>query len=106
MNVAIIGDKYLANGYRLAGIKAIPIRDIEDAVRKFKETVLKKEYDMILIPEEYADRIKRESKLLESGKNQPIISIIPGLKGLTKGRTAALYDLVSQAIGTKLKVED
>lgn len=106
MNVAIIGDKYLATGYRLAGIHSIPARDIDEAVEKFKKAVSEKRFKIILIPEEFFDKIKEEAKLIESEKDRPIIAVIPGFKGPTKGRAVELYDLVSQAVGTKLKVEE
>ena len=106
MRIAIIADKYLATGYRLAGIHSIPVRTVEEAVKRFKEAVAERSYEMIMIPEEFADEIKTEAKLLESEKKRPIISIIPSFQGPPKGRAQELYDLVSQAVGTKLKVED
>jgi len=106
MNVAIIADKYLATGYRLAGIYPIPVRDLDEAVKSFRQIVPERRFEILMVPEEFADRIQQEARLLEFEKKKPIIAVIPSFKGTTKGRALALYDLVSQAVGTKLKVED
>ncbi len=105
MNVAIIAEKYLATGYRLAGVHSIPVRDVNEALEKFKRSILDMRFEIILVQEEFAERIKEEAKLIESTGKLPIISIIPGFKGPTKGRAMKLYDLVSQAVGTRLKME-
>ena len=105
MSVAVIADKYLATGFRLAGVDAFPVKDGEEAKKKLEEIIAEKKYKVVLIPERFAPSLREERmRLLESEEIYPVIALIPDLEGSTGERTQELYQLISQAVGARLKL--
>ncbi|MFQ5710496.1 MAG: V-type ATP synthase subunit F [Candidatus Geothermarchaeales archaeon] len=106
MSIAIIADKYLATGFRLTGVHAFPVRNVEEAVGKLREIIAEDKYKVVLVPERFATRLREErEKLVEGVKVHPVLAMIPGFEGPTGERVGELYKLISQAVGARLKLE-
>lgn len=104
--VAIIADKYLAAGFRLAGAIAFPVRDVQEAGRTLEKVIAEGQYDVIIMTENLSMALKsqREAALAKQ-KKRPVIAVIPDFKGPTGERLQELRNLVTQSVGAELKFE-
>jgi vacuolar-type H+-ATPase subunit F/Vma7 len=104
--VAIIAEKHLATGFRLAGIEAFPIENIEDAKTALSRIITEEKHDIIILTERLSKELHNEkSKILSRRKGKPIFAIIPDFHGPTGQRTRELHDLISESVGAELKFE-
>jgi vacuolar-type H+-ATPase subunit F/Vma7 len=104
--VAIIADKYLAVGFRLAGAIAFPVRDLQEAAGTFERIVSEGTYDIIIMTENLSVALKsqREAALARE-KKRPVIAVVPDFGGPTGERLRELHSLVTQSVGAELKFE-
>ena len=106
-NVAIIANKYLATGYRLAGIASFPVKTLAEARVRLREVATKGSHKVILLPERLAYQLREEREaLLEIGGVKTLFVIVPDFQGPTGERTKELYQVISKAVGAKLKFEE
>ena len=106
MDIAIVGDKYLASGFRLIGIDAVEAIDDDDAAKKVENTVSEGKYRIIAISERVALKTKPlRDNLLAAKKAFPVFLIIPDFEGPRNERIKELRQLVDEAMGIKLKIE-
>lgn len=106
-NVAIIANKYLATGYRLAGIASFPVKTLAEARVRLREVTTKGSHKIILLPEKLAYQLREEREaLLEIGGVKTLFVIVPDFQGPTGERTKELYQVISKAVGAKLKFEE
>lgn len=106
MEMVMVGDKYLASGFRLIGIEVIEAMDDDDAAKKVEATVSEGKYKIIVMSEKVALRTKTlRDDLLRAKKAFPVFLVIPDFEGPLNERTKELRDLVDHAIGIKLKIE-
>jgi len=104
--VAIIADKYLATGFRLAGIIAFPVRDAREAAETLETIVSEDKYDVIIITENLSIALRKQREaILARGKARPAIAVVPDFKGPTGERLRELHKLISQSVGAELKLE-
>ncbi len=103
--VAIIADKYLAFGFRLAGIIAFPVRDVQEATKAFEKIVAEDKYDVIIMTENLSMVLKKQRAVLAREKQRPVIAVIPDFNGPTGERLRELRTLVTQSVGAELKFE-
>ena len=104
--VAIIADKHLAAGFRLAGVEAFPIKSTEEARALLSSLVSEGKYDVVILTEQLSRDLRREkSRIVSLGKGRPVFAVIPDLQGPTGQRTRELHDLVSESVGAELKFE-
>ena len=87
LELAVIGDKDLVNGLRLAGVsRCYPVRehDIREDVRKTLSALLDEpEVGMVVIPEEYVNHVEDLLAQAREGKKMtPIIIEIPSRRGM------------------------
>ena len=105
-HVAIIADKYLAYGFRMAGVIAFPVRDAEEAARAFEKIVAENKFDVIIITENLSIALKEQREaMLARESERPVIAVIPDFKGPTGERLRELRNLVTQSVGAELKFE-
>jgi vacuolar-type H+-ATPase subunit F/Vma7 len=106
MGMVMVGDKYLASSFRLIGIESCEVIDDDVAAKKVEEIISEGKYEIVIISERVAVKIKllRDS-LLAAKKSCPIFLIIPDFQGPLHERIKELRQLVNQAIGVKLKLE-
>jgi len=104
--VAIIADKYLATGFRLAGVNPFPVRDAKEAASTFESIIKDERYDLIIITENLSMALeKQRMTLLASEGRRPVIAVIPDFKGPTGQRLKELRALIVQSVGAELKFE-
>jgi vacuolar-type H+-ATPase subunit F/Vma7 len=104
--VAIIADKYLATGFRLAGVNPFPVRDAKEAAAAFERIIKDEKYDVIVITENLSMALeKQRMALLTSEGRRPVIAVIPDFKGPTGQRLKELRALIMQSVGAELKFE-
>ena len=106
MEIVMVGDKYLASGFRLIGIETDEVADDDAAAKKVEDMALGGKYQIVIINEKVALKTKTlRDDLLIAKKPYPIFLIIPDFEGSLNGRTKELHQLVDQAMGIKLKLE-
>jgi vacuolar-type H+-ATPase subunit F/Vma7 len=105
-HVAIIADKYLALGFRMAGVIAFPVRDAKEAVTALDRILEEDKYDVIIITENLSTALKKQREaLLARERQRPVIAVIPDFSGPTGDRLRELRALVTQSVGAELKFE-
>lgn len=105
MGIVMIGDKYLATAYRLAGVKTIEADTEDSAVKKVNEVVSEGDYKIVIISERVSLKTKAlRQSLLKAKRLYPMFVIVPDFDGVLDERTKELHQLVSQAVGVKLKL--
>jgi vacuolar-type H+-ATPase subunit F/Vma7 len=106
MEMVMVGDKYLASGFRLIGIEASEAADDDAAAKKVEDIVSEGKYEIVIISERVALKTKTlRERLLVAKKPYPIFLIIPDFQGPLQERIKELHQLVDQAMGVKLKLE-
>ena len=106
MEMVMVGDKYLASGFRLIGIETNEVSDDDDAAKKVENIVLEGKYEIVIISERVALKAKAlRDGLLASKKPYPVFLVVPDFQGPLNERIKELRQLVDQAIGIKLKLE-
>jgi vacuolar-type H+-ATPase subunit F/Vma7 len=104
--VAIIADKYLALGFRMAGAIAFPVRNAEEAATVLDKILEEETYDVIIITENLSTALKQQREtLLARERQRPVIAVIPDFSGPTGDRLRELRALVTQSVGAELKFE-
>jgi vacuolar-type H+-ATPase subunit F/Vma7 len=104
--VAIIADKYLATGFRLAGVFAFPVRDAKEAAATLDRLVAEDKYDVIIITENLSIALRKQREAIRARQKQrPVIAVIPDFAGSTGERLRELRTLVTQSVGAELKFE-
>ena len=105
-SVAILANKYLATGFRLAGVTAFPVQDAEQASATLQKMVAEDKYHVIIITEKLSTALKKEREtILARRKGRPVIAVIPDFEGPTGERLKELHKLISQSVGAELKFE-
>jgi vacuolar-type H+-ATPase subunit F/Vma7 len=105
-SIAILADKYLATGFRLAGIAAFSVQSPEEASATLEKMVAEDKYHVIVITEKLSVALKRQrDAILARRKGRPVIAVIPDFEGPTGERLRELHTLISQSVGAELKFE-
>jgi vacuolar-type H+-ATPase subunit F/Vma7 len=106
-NIAIIADKYLAASYKLVGVDAFPVKTPEEARVRLKEILGTGNHKIILLPEKLAYQLREDRmRSTEMAGVHPLFVIIPDFHGSSGERTRELYQIISKAVGAKLKLEE
>jgi vacuolar-type H+-ATPase subunit F/Vma7 len=106
MEMVMIGNRYLASGFRLIGIETDEVTDDDAAAKEVESFVSEGKYKILMINERVALKTKAlRDDLLTARKPYPIFLIIPDFQGSLNERTKELRQLVDKAVGIKLKLE-
>jgi vacuolar-type H+-ATPase subunit F/Vma7 len=104
--VAIIADKFLAIGFRMAGVIAFPVKNEVEAAETIEKIVAENKYDVIIITENLSIALKKQREaILARERDRPVIAVIPDFNGPTGERLRELRTLVTQSVGAELKFE-
>lgn len=107
MSIVILADRYLSAGFRLAGVEYCQVKDAEEARARFSELLKDERYKMIILPETLAEALREgRENLLKAGRIFPLLLVVPDLEGPRGLRERELHDLISRAVGAKLKLGD
>jgi vacuolar-type H+-ATPase subunit F/Vma7 len=102
----MVGDKYLASGFRLIGIPTQETLNDEDSAEKVRQIVSQDTAQIIITTEKVASKVTAlRQNLLKMKKPYPLFVIIPDFEGPTNERINELYKLVNQATGIKPKTK-
>lgn len=105
MSVSALGDPYFITALRTVGVEGNVVRSTKEAEEAVDLLVAKGKCKVLVISYKLADMLERKrNELTRRGIYYPVFVTIPGLDGDIEGRTHRLYDLVSQAVGAKLKL--
>jgi len=89
--------------FSLVGVDYKIIEKHEDT-KLILEEILRKGYKIVLVDEELAgDVYKVRERVFKDLKEPPLIVIMPSLSGIKSTRLEYLKDLVSKAVGARLK---
>lgn len=104
--IAIVADKYLATGFRLAGVASFSVRDAQEAATTLEKIIAEDKYDVIIMTERLSMALRKQREaILAKGEGRPVIAIIPDFEGPTGERLQELHTLISQSVGAELKFE-
>ena len=105
MRAAIIADKYLSTGFRLAGVEPFPIDNVQEAGATLDEILKDEQYKVVILPENVAHALKeKRDEMVGKGKIFPVFVVVPDFEGPKRLREKELYEAVGRAIGAKLGV--
>ncbi len=105
MSIVAIGDRYTITALRLAGIEGKEVNNVHEAEEIIDQLVKDGKCKVLLVPEDLALKLKRKrNELIRERRYYPVFAIIPGFSGAVGERTNEIYQLISQAIGVKLKL--
>ena len=105
MRVAIIADKYLSTGFRLAGVAAFPAENAVEAASRLDEVLKDENYKVIILTEKLAEALKdKRDEIISNRRAYPVFAVIPDFEGSKRLREKELYQAVERAIGSKLRV--
>ncbi len=100
-----VGDEILATAFKLIGVESKVAFDIIDAEKIINKILDEAMADLLIIPEDlYEKLVERHFKFRREGKEKPILAVVPGLRGATGRRLKDIYNLISQAVGVRLKL--
>jgi len=106
MSVVAIGDHYFVTALRLAGVDQREVIDVSEAEQIIDELVKEEKCKVLIVSEDLALQLRRKREdLLRERQNYPVFAIIPGFNGAVGERVKEIHQLISQAVGVKLKLE-
>ncbi len=95
--LAFIGEERLGILFRNFGFAGFPVHNIDDAKQKFSEIVKKKEFDIVVTTEDFADAVRgfiqRKEMLF------PIIFVLPAPVNYKGVGIEWIRDAVESAVG-------
>lgn len=107
MDVVMVGDKYLAICFRLAGVRTVTTDGDDETARILMGLVENQKAEIAIITERVAMKLKAfRENLLKTGKALPIFIIVPDFQGPLNERIHELRQLVNRAVGMKLELGD
>jgi vacuolar-type H+-ATPase subunit F/Vma7 len=103
----MVGEKYLAVGFRLAGVRTIPTDSDDETIERLTELIKDQKIGMIIITERMAMKLQTfRERLYKTEKSPPIFIIVPDFQGSLNERARELHQLVNRAVGMELKLGD
>ena len=103
----MVGDKYLSSGFRLAGVETVTAENDDQAAKQVEKLMSEGTYKIIILTEKVAMKLKSlREDMLRTKRFYPVFVIVPDFSGTLNERQRELRQLVSQAIGVKLKLGD
>jgi V/A-type H+/Na+-transporting ATPase subunit F len=99
--IAVIGEREIALGFRLVGIKDTFIKSGNDAVKLFAEMMASKSYNLILISESIRAQMDAGSLRLAETSLTPLVVFIP-LPG-AEDEKESVEKLAKRVLGVDIK---
>jgi|TARA_B100000959_G_C14936053_1_gene605784 V/A-type H+-transporting ATPase subunit F len=104
MEISVIGDSTTVLGFKLAGVKtAIKTKDSKEALEALKNQFNNPDIGLIIITEQYADKLRDEINRLTEGVMTPLIVEIPNKDGTIDRKVDPIKELVRRAVGVEIK---
>jgi vacuolar-type H+-ATPase subunit F/Vma7 len=108
LSVVAIGDQYFVTALRAAGVDGRIVRNASETEGIVDDLVKEGKCKVIIVPEKVGSFLERKrDELARRGTYYPIFAVVPALDGeIGKERTRKLYELISQAVGARLKLAE
>lgn len=105
MSVAALGGPYFVTALKAVGVDGRVVGTAKEAEDAVELLVAEKKCKVIIVPEGLALGLERKrDELARRGVYYPIFAVVPEMEGKVQERTHRLGQLLSQAVGAKLKV--
>lgn len=105
MSVVALGEPYFVTSLRAAGVDGRIVRDASEAEQAVEQLVNEGKCKVIIVAEGLAVKLERKrDELARRGLYYPVFAVVPEMGKRSEERTRRLYELVSQAVGAKLKL--
>jgi vacuolar-type H+-ATPase subunit F/Vma7 len=105
LSVVALGDTYFVTALRAAGVEARPVGSVDEAERFIDDLVKEGTCKVIIVSERLAFKLERKrSELSRRRLHYPVFAVIPEMDGKVEERANKLYQLISQAVGARLKL--
>ena len=104
-NIAVLGEERNVIGFRPFGVDVYLSHESEEEIEDWFQSIVKKEYKLILITETVAAKLKEQIQSLWE-KDFPVVLTINGLGETSSAAFDRLRSLVIKAVGTDLLKEN
>jgi len=101
-NIAVVGDRITATGFRLAGIREVYAFEDLAAEKKFGELLERENLGLIIINEALLQKFDWRMKKKVERLAKPVIIAVPDQLGKTVEEAESLRSLVRRALGVDL----
>ena len=100
-----LGEPYFVTSLRAAGVEGRVVQTIKEAEDAVDQLAGEGKCKVVIVSEGLAVKLDRKrDELARRGEYYPVFAVVPGMGKESEGRTGRLYQLVSQAVGAKLKL--
>ncbi len=96
----VIGDKDMITGFRLVGVHGIEVNSVDQARAVLQESLSKRDLAVVLISEDFSNRLNGEIEKIREERVRPIIVAIPSRNG--SSGEPRLSDLIAKTLGFRL----
>lgn len=106
MSVVALGDPYFVTALRTAGVDGRIVTSTKEAEEVLDALVAEQKCKVIIITNRLAILLERKrDDLNRNGYYYPVFAIVPNMdSSVGEGKTQRLYELISQAVGARLKL--
>jgi vacuolar-type H+-ATPase subunit F/Vma7 len=105
LSVVALGEPYFVTSLRAAGVEGRIVQTAKEAEDAVEQLANEGKCKVVVISEGLAAKLDRKrDELAKRGEFYPVFAVVPGMKKEAEGRTRRLYELVSQAVGARLKL--
>jgi vacuolar-type H+-ATPase subunit F/Vma7 len=105
MSVVALGDPYFVTSLRVVGVAGRMVQTTEDAENAVEQLVSEGMCKVILVTERLALKLERKrGELARRRVNYPVFAVVPEMDGRIQEKSNKLYQLISQAVGARLKL--
>ena len=105
LSVVALGEPYFVTSLRAAGVEGRVVQTAKEAEDAVDLLASEGECKVVLVSEGLAASLdKKRDELARRGEYYPVFAVVPGMGKEAEGRTQRLYQLVSQAVGARLKL--
>ena len=101
-NIAVIGDRATATGFRLAGIREVYAYEDKTAEKKLAELLERENLGLIIVNETLLQKFDWRMKKRIERIAKPVIIIVPDHSGTVVEEAESLRSLVRRALGVDL----
>jgi len=105
LSVVALGEPYFVTSLRAAGVDGRVVASAKEAEDAVEQLANEGKCKVVVVAEGLAVKLeKKRDELARRGVYYPVFAVVPEMGKHPEERTRRLYELVSQAVGAKLKL--
>lgn len=105
MSVVALGDRYFITALRAAGVDGREVRSQREAEEAVEALVGGGKCAVVIVADGLAAGLERKREELARRRvYYPVFVVVPEMDGRSEAKTGKLYELISQAVGARLKL--